>query len=112
MPVLAVVDDLMFRSKIETAARQLSVEIDVSASVPAHTKPWTVVIVDLSLNGDSIDAIRQLRARLPQTPIVAYGSHVETELLEKAQAAGSTHVLARSAFVQRLPWILNGFSNA
>jgi DNA-binding NarL/FixJ family response regulator len=110
MPVLAIVDDLMFRSKIEAAARQLSVEVDVSASVPAQDKPWSVAIVDLNLNTDCIEAIRQLRARLPQTPIVAYGSHVETELFEKARAAGCTHVIARSAFVQRLPWILNGLS--
>ena len=111
MPLLAVVDDLIFRSKIEAAARRLGVEVDVFAAVPAHAKPWTIAMVDLHLSsGDSIEAIRALRALLPSAAIVAYGSHVETELFEKAQEAGSTHVLARSAFVQRLPWILNGFA--
>ncbi|MBI3321064.1 MAG: response regulator, partial [Candidatus Omnitrophica bacterium] len=39
-------------------------------------------------------------------PIIGYGSHVQTELLVQARAAGCTTVLPRSVFVQQLPRLL------
>jgi hypothetical protein len=38
--------------------------------------------------------------------VVAFFSHVQTEFLEKAKAAGADEILPRSAFVQRLEQLL------
>jgi hypothetical protein len=41
-------------------------------------------------------------------PVVGFFAHVQTELMQRARAAGFDEVLPRSAFVARLPDILRG----
>ena len=65
------------------------------------------VIVDLHLtSADPLQMIRDVRAAHPALPIVAYYSHIKTDLSLQATQAGCTLVLPRSAFVQRLPELL------
>jgi DNA-binding NarL/FixJ family response regulator len=109
MPVLAIVDDLTFRSKLDAAARSLGVDLDLAAEIPTLAKAWTRAIVDLNLSGrDPVGIIQELRRRLPALPITGFGSHVQTELMSGARAAGCDEVLPRSAFVQQLPQLLQG----
>ena len=110
MAVLAIVDDLAFRSKMEAASAHLGVELDVAAALPEVRKNWRLAIIDLNLaNGDPLEIIRSLKQQLPAIPLVGYGSHVQTELMASAHAAGCDQVLPRSAFVQRLPELLQGY---
>ena len=111
--VFALLDDLLFRSKLEAAAAPLKTtllcasETRVLPALPEGGR-FALVIVDLGLSGeDPFHAIQHLRAAWPATPIVAFGSHVDTEALARAQRAGCL-VLPRSAFVQRLPSLLSG----
>ncbi len=93
MIVLAIVDDLVFQAKIQAAAVPLGVEVRIAKNFTQAQEAWAdpaVVIVDLSL----------------AVPIIGYGSHVQTELLAQARAAGCTTVLPRSAFAQQLPSLL------
>ncbi len=114
MAVLAMVDDLFFRAKIEAAAKQAGVSVTIRATVEAAIAPpaegsWQLVIVDLHLStSDPIETISALRRMAPTTPMLGYGSHVEAELHARARAAGCTDVLPRSVFVQRLPALLSG----
>ena len=69
----------------------------------------SLIIVDLNLNGlKPLPLITKLKSHpdLKQTSILAFVSHVQGELKQKAQQAGCDMVLARSSFSQNLPQIL------
>ena len=109
--ILAIVDDLLFRGKLEAAAAQLRVPLTIAAdasSVPRNGQPWSRVLIDLNLSrGDPLAMIHDLRAAHPSIPVVGYCSHVQQDLQQQAIEAGCTTVLARSAFVQQLPELLS-----
>jgi len=112
--VLAVLDDLMFTSKIRTTANQLGVPVAFARSADAalaemRKAPPSLVILDL--NNPRTDALA-IVAGMKQDPAlssirtVGYASHVQTDVISAARAAGVDEVLARSAFTQRLADIL------
>jgi CheY-like chemotaxis protein len=110
-PLLALVDDLMFLSRIREAARGLDLEVRALRAVAdlAGSETARIVIVDLdSPRLPWRDALAAFRAdpRTADVPVVGFVSHVETERARDARAAGCTRVLARSAFVQQLPELL------
>ena len=90
MNVVAYVTDLMDRSKVESAVDGVSFARDPAAAAAAD-----VIVVDLARFGNALGAIR---AAAPDARIVAFGPHVDDELLERARAAGADTVLARSQF--------------
>lgn len=69
----------------------------------------TGVLVDLSLGDDAAAMIRQAKAANPDIPVVAFGSHVATALLQSARDAGADFVMARSQFVAVLPQLLEKY---
>lgn len=91
--VAAYVPDLMDRSK-------LSGDGVTFASTPADLVGMEadVFVVDLSRPG-VLDVLPRLAGRR----VVGFGSHVDTELLDAARAAGCTAVLPRSQFFARYP---------
>jgi DNA-binding NarL/FixJ family response regulator len=107
--LVAGVDDLFFRSKIEATARHLSVPIRFAASgdLPREARASDVaaVLLELSANGAALDAVEKIRAEKSTSslPIVGFLSHVDQELRRRAEAAGVTRVLARSEFSETLP---------
>jgi CheY-like chemotaxis protein len=112
--VLVVVDDLMFRSKISTAAKA------VGASIAAATSPAAAVararelqprliILDLdSRRTQPFEVLRQLAndTALAAIPTLGFVSHVHADAIREARALGIGEVLARSAFSANLPEIL------
>ena len=65
------------------------------------------VLVDMHCDGISPEeSIRAVKSLCPNARVVAFFSHVQTELMEQAKAAGADVVWPRSAFVQRLPELL------
>ena len=105
--ILAIVDDLMFRAKIESAATQLRVPIVFSRDASTAESSVSRVLIDLNLSqGDPLAIIREMRITHPRLSIVGYCSHVQQELQQQALEAGCTTVLPRSAFVQQLPQLL------
>jgi CheY-like chemotaxis protein len=111
--ILAVVDDLFFASKITETAKRAGVLVQFATNedailqfAPQHP---SLIIVDLNLNGmKPLPLIAKLKSHpdLQQTSILAFVSHVQGELKQKAQKAGCDMVLARSSFSQNLPQIL------
>ncbi len=112
--ILAVLDDLMFTSKIKTAAGQLGVAVTFARSAEAalgemrNTAP-SLVIFDLNnarINPLGIVSAMAADPALASIPTLGYASHVQTDVIEAARRAGVGDVLARSAFTQQLGEIL------
>jgi CheY-like chemotaxis protein len=119
--ILAIVDDLMFTSKIKTAAGRLGVAVgfvrssDAALSEMRREAP-ALVIVDLnSARADPLGTVASMKQdpALAHIPIVGFVSHVQGDLIAAARQAGVDDVLARSAFTARLAEILErGRQNA
>jgi CheY-like chemotaxis protein len=112
--ILAVVDDLMFSSKIKTAATQLGVSLKFarsSVAALAEMRKEGPSLVILDLNNPRTDPLGIVNAMhgdpaLSAIPTVGYVSHVDTDVINAARQAGVTEVLARSAFTTQLADIL------
>jgi len=109
--VLALVDDLFFQAKMTETARRVGVALQTVSSgdaLVAAAAPQThrLVLVDLNARQGALAAVEQLRAAGNAQPIVGFLSHVQTELAEKARAAGCQEVLPRSKFTADLAEIL------
>ena len=108
--ILAIVDDLIFRGKLDAAAAQLGVPLTIASSAEGAPRPeqgWSRVLIDLNLSGgDALAMVRALRQAYPHTPVIGYCAHVQDALRCDAIEAGCTMVLPRSAFVQQLPQLL------
>jgi CheY-like chemotaxis protein len=103
-------DDMIFTSRITATARSLGLNVAVAGSLQALEKQATEikprgVILDLALAGSVIDQlVKDLEQWCGTRPhVIAYGSHVDTETLRAARAAGCDVVLPRSKFVEELP---------
>ena len=109
--VIALVDDLFFQSKLVETARNVGVVVqtvttgDALVSAAASNPP-RLLLVDLNARQGPLDAIERLHASGNPLPVVAFLSHVQTELAEKARAAGCHRVLPRSKFTADLAEIL------
>jgi DNA-binding NarL/FixJ family response regulator len=112
--VIAAVDDLLFSSKIRAVARQIGVEVVFARAPEAvveQARALQPALVVFDLNAERIcplEAIAQLEAdpSLSATRIVGFVSHVQTEMMAAARAAGADQVLPRSAFAASLAEIL------
>lgn len=112
--ILAVVDDFLFRSKIRATAKGVGVEVAFVPSAGdilehARTHEPSLVIIDLNSDkGDPIGAIASLKkdGALASIRTLGFVSHVHTELIQAARAAGADEVIARSAFATQLADIL------
>ena len=103
-------DDLFFQMKIAETAKQLGVEFKVASNLTGLNDllnpPTRLVIVDLNARSNPIATIQALRATHKDLPVLAFLSHVQTDLAAQARAAGCTDVMPRSAFTQNLARIL------
>jgi CheY-like chemotaxis protein len=115
-PGLLLSRDLIFTSKVTGTARELGQRVVVAGDVTlaaAMIEQWKprVVFVDLSA-GDLVQPAALLAFQKlagPATPFVAFGSHVETEALAAARAAGCDPVLPRSRFSAELPELIRRY---
>lgn len=113
--ILAVLDDLLFTSKIKATAGHLGVNVSFARTAAAALSEMrehlpTLVIFDLNnTRTDPLGTVAAMKAdrTLADIPTVGFVSHVETGLIEAARSAGVGHVLARSAFTTQLHDILS-----
>jgi CheY-like chemotaxis protein len=111
--------DLIFTSKVTGTARALGHVVLVAgdravASRIIEERSPRVVFIDLAA-GDlgAAPALTALKeAAGPKIPFVAFGSHVDTQALDAARAAGCALVLPRSRFSAELPQLIERFLGA
>jgi hypothetical protein len=111
--VAALVDDLMFVSRIREAAKGSAAEVRTVRNLDglrtAVREGATLVLLDLdSTRLPWADALRALSSEpdLAGASSVGFVGHANETAIRTAREAGCTQVLARGAFVQRLPEIL------
>ncbi|HEX2457512.1 MAG TPA: hypothetical protein VHI99_27685 [Vicinamibacterales bacterium] len=112
--VLVAVDDLLFSSKIRATAKQAGVDIAFARTPEeildqARALKPALAIFDLnSTKADPVATIAALKKdpALASIRTVGFVSHVHTDLIDAARAAGTDDIMPRSAFVARLADIL------
>ena len=105
--VIALIDDLMFLSRVREAARGLDLEIKALRQAPSEdARDARLVLVDLDRFGDP-ELLSRVLSVSGERPVVGFLSHVHADRARQAREAGCTRVLARSAFVQELPALLS-----
>src|SRR5262245_43413472 len=106
MKVAGLIDDLFFTSKLREVAQSLGAEAVVVRSADAVPADVSRVIVDLSATTfDPIAEIAKLKTSHP-APITAFFSHVQIDIMERAQKAGADEVVPRSVFAKHLAEII------
>ena len=113
-PVLVVMSDLLFRSRIDDVATRVGLPLRAAKSLEQlerHLKAGAPAIAIVDLECDALDpsaAIARLRA-LPDggsLSIVGYAGHTNAAAIAAGRAAGAGVVLARSAFTTQLAPLL------
>lgn len=113
-PVLLVISDLLFRSRIDDAARRANVPLRVAKSMEQlerHLSKEMPALAIVDLESDTIDTAAAMR-RLRASPggeslrIVAYAGHTNLDAIKAGREAGAGVVLARSGFIAQLPSLL------
>jgi CheY-like chemotaxis protein len=106
---LMLCDDLIFFSRVAATARARGLVVRQVRSAAAlleqaKQEPPGGVILDLHAEGLDVPALLAgLRAACPVVPrTVAFGSHVEADILRAAREAGCDRVMPRSQFVKEL----------
>ncbi len=116
--ILCVVDDLMFSVKIASAAKAAQADVAFERT-PQGVLPRmrverpSLVIFDLNSSRLApMETIASIKSdpELRMTRTLGYVSHVQSDTIAAARAAGCDEVLARSAFSERLAAILAGAS--
>jgi CheY-like chemotaxis protein len=108
--LIACVEDLFFRSKIEATARHLNVPARfVSAGDLANAAAGkNTAAVLLEVSPDCLAAVKDLRrtAATRDLPVIGFLAHVDKKLAAEAAEAGVTQVMPRSQFSENLPDLL------
>jgi adenylate cyclase len=113
--ILAVVDDLMFVSKIRTTASHLGAVVKFARSPDAalaEMRSEMPALVILDLNSPRTDPLAIVSAMksdpaLAAVPTLGFASHLQVEVISAARQGGVDEVLARSAFTAQLAEILS-----
>lgn len=130
--VIAFISDIFFQARIGETAKQVGVEFLAASALEPFLAACnktdggpSLILIDLNAGSapsfgivpaqnppirraTGVDALEQLRATGNQTPVVAFLSHVQTDLAARARALldGNGQVMPRSQFTQELAEIL------
>ncbi len=113
-PLLALVDDLFVRGRIDAAAEATGVDVHYVATLQdvreaARARPPRALLVGMATTRRPwAELIREVKADadLASIYVLAFGPHLNLDLRARALEAGADRVLANSAFVRVLPTLL------
>jgi CheY-like chemotaxis protein len=113
---IALIDDLFFQARVRETAKHTGVALETAATgeqllAAAAASPAALILVDLNARQGALEAVERLCAPAPSgnpRRVIAFLSHVQTDLAERARAAGCQDVMPRSKFTQNLAAILLG----
>ena len=113
--------DLVFATKIRSTAESLQLPNRPARGSQALAdrlkqvddgklnEPVTAVLIDLDLADAALELVEQVKTHDRDLPVIVFGSHVETQLLDAAKQRGADFVMPRSSFTANLPAILQRF---
>jgi two-component system, cell cycle response regulator len=112
--ILVIADDLLFRSKISTAAKATGVVVRAATTVEAALERAradhpSLVLLDLdSARTEPFEVLRRFAEDpdLSRLQTLGFVSHVHADLVKRARMLGIGNVMARGAFAATLPEIL------
>jgi CheY-like chemotaxis protein len=114
--IIAIVTDLMFITKIQDGARRAGFTTQFAKSaaeaVEKAKEAPAVIILDLNAAGSNAEETISFLKSAPETKdikLLGFVSHVASDVIRAAQQAGCDRVVARSAFSQNLPELLEGY---
>lgn len=113
---IALIDDFFFLAKARETAKLAGVILETASTgqallQAAAASPRALILVDLNAKQGALDAVEWLCAPNAQgnpRRVIAFLSHVQTDLAERARQAGCREVMPRSQFTQNLAEILRG----
>jgi len=112
--LLFVSSDLFFAGKVTSTARELGLRVDIEGNLDraqsiVREAGYRCVILDLQTPGlvvaDFVDAL----AEENRPALIAFASHVRSDLLEKARRSGCDEVMPRSKLSATLPALLQRY---
>jgi len=107
--VLGCIRDLMFSTRVRDAARRHGHDCRIvtrAGDVADHLAGADLVIIDLMVpGGGALEAVAAAVAA--GVPVVAYGEHVQADVLQAGRDAGADEVVTRSEFTRRLDALLS-----
>ncbi len=114
VPILAAVDDFLFRSKIRAVAKHVNADIAFAQSTDdllAKAQELKPSLVIFDLNSQKLDAVATIAALKTDAALagiraIAFASHVHVDLIDAARRAGADQVMPRSQFAGNLADIL------
>lgn len=103
--ILLVDDHPVVRQGIRQILTEAFDQVDIGEAGDApqalhevRTRPWSVVILDLSLPGTSgLDVLRDLRREQPALPILILSMHTAAQFAWRAMAAGAAGYLTKDS---------------
>jgi CheY-like chemotaxis protein len=107
--------DLLFTSRVTSAAAAAALHVTVVGSVEAARDQARegdvgLLLLDLSLPGCRPELVMQAWRQLPEPPpVVAYAPHVADAQLQAAREAGCTEVLTRGQFDRQMRAVLERY---
>ncbi len=108
--VVAVVDDLMFQSRLEQHVRDLKyafAAVDSESELRSALDAGGVALAVIDLHVGGLGWREALStAKEASLPVLAFGRHTEPQLLREARAAGCDCVVPRSQLVEELPQLV------
>ncbi len=113
--IIAVVEDMFFKSKIRAVAEAVGTEISFPRTQEAliqkarEAKPQLIVVDLHNQKIDPATLATELKGdyELHSIPLLGFFSHVQTELQRSALASGFDQVIPRSVFARDLSKILS-----
>jgi hypothetical protein len=106
--VVVFVPDLLFGSRVIEAVRAAGhepVAVSDPAGLGAAASGAAALVVDLTSEADSrVGAVASLGGGVP--PVLAFYSHVEADVRERARAAGFDLVIPRSRMAREGPELI------
>ena len=113
MKILSLIRDLIFSSKLRAAASELGHDVISVRTLDQLSEAITspdikLVVIDLGCGAfDPFSAIEQIRGSAPHLKLIAFYSHVEVELAERAGKISGLDLFTRSQFSMNVSEIIS-----
>jgi len=109
--IIAFLNDLLFETKIRSTGQAIGADLRIVRSIAelrsALAAAPAMLIIDLNnCGGQDAEAITLAKSTTPAPRVIAYVSHVDHDLAQRASLAGADEVMPRSRFTTVLPHLL------